>query len=112
MCMVIQIAGQEDAGSGKRRNHAGAVQSDLLASDQHASGRKQNCAGAVQYGIQSGKNAVVGHTSYAAGTVLWRLATANPARNTKAANPANTAIEGHRSEEHTSELQSHSFISY
>src|ERR1041385_317163 len=75
MCMVIQIAGQEDAGSGKRRNHAGAVQSDLLASDQHASGRKQNCAGAVQYGIQSGKNAVVGHTSYAAGTVLWRLAT-------------------------------------
>jgi hypothetical protein len=33
---------------------------------------------------------------YAAGTVLLRFAMMNPARKTKAANPAKTPMEGHR----------------
>src|SRR5438270_1721946 len=91
MRMIVQIADQKDARGHICCDHAGAVQPDLLASNQHPARRDQDRAGAIQRGIQGGKDAVIGH-GYAAGTVLWRLTTINPAKNTTAANTASMRL--------------------
>src|SRR5215475_1218906 len=93
--MVVEITGEKDTRRHNRRDHARPMHPHQFASDQNAAGGDQHGAHAIQSCIHGGKDAVVGH-GYAAGIVLRRLTTMNPARKTTPANPAKTAIEGHK----------------
>jgi hypothetical protein len=59
MRVIVEIRSQEQGGGDNCGDHAGAVQADSVAADQHSSGSQKHSAGAIETGVDDRKNAVI-----------------------------------------------------